>query len=222
MNTPQSLVFVVDDDEPICKAFSRLLGSAGYVVQTFGCAGDFLACADLTSQPACLLLDLGLPDLSGIALQRRLPCRVPTIFVSGHVGARAAIAAMKAGATDFLLKPVDEAPLLEAVERALALARQLFEQRAQSAEIQRRVAQLTPREREVMALVVAGRPNKLVADELGAAEKTIKIHRARVMEKMRAGSLADLVRLAERADLDSPAAQRGDALAGSAEGRRFA
>ncbi|CAG9234676.1 Nodulation protein W [Paraburkholderia tropica] len=205
MTTPQSLVFVVDDDEPVRRAFGRLLGSAGYTVQTFGCAGDFLERADLTSQPACLLLDLGLPDLSGIALQSRLVGRVPIIFVSGHVGTRAAIAAMKAGATDFLLKPVDEGPLLDAVDRALALAQQMFEQRAQHAEIQRRVAQLTPREREVMALVVAGRPNKLVADELGAAEKTIKIHRARVMEKMRAESLAELVRLAERADLGGAA-----------------
>ncbi|WP_233873326.1 response regulator transcription factor [Paraburkholderia adhaesiva] len=203
MNTPTSVVFVVDDDESIRRAFGRLLGSAGYTVQTFGCAGEFLDHADLTSAPACLLLDLKLPDLSGIALQQRLLSSIPIIFVSGHGGIGTAIEAMKAGATDFLLKPVDEKLLLEATDRALALAQQWFEQRAQQAEIQRRVNQLTPREREVMALVVAGRPNKLVADALGAAEKTIKIHRARVMEKMRAESLAELVRLAERAELGS-------------------
>lgn len=205
MNAPTSVVFIVDDDDSIRRAFARLLGSAGYAVQTFGCAVEFLERADLTSAPACLLLDLKLPDLSGIALQQRLLGRVPIIFVSGHGGLHTAIEAMKAGATDFLVKPVDESLLLEATDRALALARQLFEQRAQRAEIQRRVDQLTPREREVMALVVAGRPNKLVADALGAAEKTIKIHRARVMEKMRAESLAELVRLAERADIGGSA-----------------
>ncbi|CAB3808667.1 Response regulator protein TmoT [Paraburkholderia caffeinitolerans] len=198
MNAPTSVVFIVDDDDSIRRAFARLLGSAGYTVQTFGCANEFLERADLSSAPACLLLDLMLPDLSGIALQQRLLGRVPIIFVSGHGGLHTAIEAMKAGATDFLEKPVDESLLLETTERALTLARQLFEQRAQRAEIQRRVDQLTPREREVMALVVAGRPNKLVADALGAAEKTIKIHRARVMEKMRAESLAELVRLADR------------------------
>ncbi|WP_213302688.1 response regulator transcription factor [Paraburkholderia sacchari] len=205
MNASTSVVFIVDDDDSIRRAFARLLGSAGYAVQTFGCATEFLERADLTSAPACLLLDLKLPDLSGIALQQRLLGRVPIIFVSGHGGLPTAIEAMKAGATDFLVKPVDESLLLDATERALTLARQLFEQRAQRAEIQRRVDQLTPREREVMALVVAGRPNKLVADALGAAEKTIKIHRARVMEKMRAESLAELVRLAERADICGPA-----------------
>lgn len=201
MNVPTAVVFIVDDDESVRRAFGRLLASAGYAVQTFACAGEFLDRADLTSAPACLLLDLRLPDLSGIALQQRLLGSVPIIFVSGHGGMRSAIEAMKAGATDFLLKPVDEGLLLDATDRALALARQLFEQRAQQAEIQRRVSQLTPREREVMALIVAGRPNKLVADALGAAVKTIKIHRARVMEKMRAESLAELVRLAERAEL---------------------
>jgi FixJ family two-component response regulator len=145
-----------------------------------------------------------LPDLSGIELQQRLEGRVPIVFVSGHGDMNTAVQAMKAGASDFLTKPIDAQVLFEATSRALERAGQLYEQREQRAEIQRRVEKLTPREREVMALVVTGRPNKLVADELGAAEKTIKIHRARVMEKMKANSLADLVRLMTTFDADAP------------------
>ncbi|MCP3722680.1 response regulator [Paraburkholderia sp. CNPSo 3272] len=204
MNSPASIVFVVDDDEHVRNALCRLLRSGGYTVEAYGSAGAFLQGADLTGAPACLLLDLQLPDLSGIDLQQRLEGRVPIVFVSAHGDMNTAVRAMKAGASDFLTKPIDAQVLFEATSRALERAGQLYEQREQRAEIQRRVEKLTPREREVMALVVTGRPNKLVADELGAAEKTIKIHRARVMEKMKANSLADLVRLMTTFDADAP------------------
>ncbi|MEM5310236.1 response regulator [Paraburkholderia sp. JHI869] len=204
MTSPTSIVFVVDDDEHVRNALSRLLRSGGYTAEAYGSASAFLDGADLTSAPACLLLDLQLPDLSGIELQRRLEGRVPIVFVSAHGDMGTAVQAMKAGASDFLTKPIDARVLFEATSRALERACQLFEQREHRAEIQRRVEKLTPREREVMALVVTGRPNKLVADELGAAEKTIKIHRARVMEKMKANSLADLVRLMTTFDSGVP------------------
>ncbi|WP_042270183.1 response regulator transcription factor [Paraburkholderia heleia] len=204
MNSPTPIVFVVDDDEHVRNALCRLLRSGGYTAQAYGSASAFLHGADLTGAPACLLLDLQLPDLSGIELQQRLEGSVPIVFVSGHGDMNTAVRAMKAGASDFLTKPIDAQVLFEATARALERACHLYEQREQRAEIQRRVEKLTPREREVMALVVTGRPNKLVADELGAAEKTIKIHRARVMEKMKANSLADLVRLMTTFDADAP------------------
>jgi FixJ family two-component response regulator len=195
MNATTPVVFVVDDDEHVRNALCRLLRSGGYTVQAYDCARAFIECADLTNAPACLLLDLHMPDLSGIELQQRLGGVVPIVFISAHGDLSTAVQAMKAGATDFLTKPIDEQVLFDAAGRALERAQRLFERREQHAEIQRRVDRLTPREREVMALVVAGRLNKVVADELGAAEKTIKIHRARVMEKMQADSLADLVRI---------------------------
>ncbi|CAG9238550.1 Response regulator protein TodT [Paraburkholderia tropica] len=215
MNTPASVVFVVDDDEHVRNALSRLLRSNGYCVQAYESASAFMHGADLRRAPACLLLDLQLPDLSGIELQRQLDGRIPIIFISAHGDFGPAIAAMKAGAMDFLIKPVHESVLFEATERALECARRCFEQRELSEEIQRRVATLTPREREVMALVVSGRANKIIACELGAAEKTIKIHRARVMEKMGADSLANLVHLHSHCDLIDPPApsrQRTDAI----------
>jgi len=202
MNSSTSTVFVVDDDEHVRNALCRLLKSGGYTAEAYGSASAFLEDADLASAPACLLLDLQLPDLSGIELQRRLDGIVPIVFVSAHGDMTTAVEAMKAGASDFLTKPIDARVLFDATSKALERAQQLFEQREQRAEIQRRVEKLTPREREVMALVVTGRPNKLVADELGAAEKTIKIHRARVMEKMKANSLADLVRLMTTFDFE--------------------
>jgi FixJ family two-component response regulator len=177
------VVFVVDDDEHVRTALARLIRSAGYRVETFDSAEAFIERADLGSCPACLLL----------ALQRRLHEWLPIIFISGHGDLGSAVDAMKAGATDFLPKPVSDSVLLDVLERA----RRMFESRAERVDIQSRLDHLTPREREVMTLAVAGYLNKQVASELGAAEMTIKIHRARVMEKMKAGSLAELVRLAE-------------------------
>ena len=203
-NSLTSLVFVVDDDEHVRNALCRVLRSGGYTVQAYSCASAFMDGADLKSVPACLLLDLQLPDFSGIELQRRLDGIVPIVFVSAQGDTHTAVEAMKAGAMDFLAKPVDASVLLEVTARAFAHAQRLFAQREQRAEIQRRIDKLTPREREVMALVVTGRMNKLVANELGAAEKTVKIHRGRVMEKMKADSLAELVRMLVASGLDAP------------------
>ncbi|HEY4802700.1 MAG TPA: LuxR C-terminal-related transcriptional regulator [Paraburkholderia sp.] len=197
-------MFVLDDDEHVRNALCRVLRSGGYTVQDYGCASAFMQGADLTSAPACLLLDLQLPDFSGIELQRRLDGIVPIVFISAQGGMNTAVEAMKAGATDFLTKPVDAAVLIEVTAGALARAQRLFAQRLHRAEVQRRIDSLTPREREVMALIVRGRLNKLVADELGAAEKTVKIHRARVMEKMKVTSLAELVHLLVASGLDMP------------------
>jgi FixJ family two-component response regulator len=200
VNELPSVVFVVDDDEHVRNALARLIRVAGYRVETFASAEAFIERVDRKGGPACLLLDLQLPGLNGLALQRQLHEWLPIIFLSGHGDMSSAIDAMKAGAVDFLPKPVSEDVLLDALERALERARRIFASRAELADIQRRVNLLTPREHEVMTLVVAGYLNKQVASELGAAEKTIKIHRARVMEKMNAGSLAELVRLAEKVD----------------------
>ena len=204
-NTPAPIVSIVDGDEHVRAALCRLLRDSGYTARAYDSATAFLQDVDLENSPACLLLDLELPDYSGIELQRRLDGIVPIVFISAHGDMTTAVAAMKAGATDFLAKPVDALALLDATARALERACQLFTRRKERAEIQSRVDRLTPREREVMALVVKGRPNKLVADELGAAEKTIKIHRARVMEKMQVRSLADLVRLVVGAQSDDEA-----------------
>jgi len=204
MNGMPSVVFVVDDDANVRTAFARVIRSGGYRVETFESAEAFIERADLASCPACLLLDLQLPNLSGLELQRQLHAGLPIIFISGHGDLHVAVDAMKAGAMDFLAKPVNDTVLLDAIERALGQARQLFESRLELADIQSRVEHLTPREREVMMLVVEGRLNKEVASELGAAEKTIKIHRARVMEKMKAGSIVELVRLADKANSAPP------------------
>ncbi|MCP3713290.1 response regulator [Paraburkholderia sp. CNPSo 3274] len=204
MNAPSSIVFVVDDDEHVRNALCRVLRSFAFSVQAFESASAFAQGADLTNAPSCLLLDLQLPDLNGIELQRQLGGIMPIVFISAHGELGTAVQAMKAGATDFLAKPVEASVLIEATGRALERGRQLFEQRGLRAEIERRVASLSPREREVMALVVTGRPNKLVARELGTAEKTIKIHRAHVMQKMRVTSLAALVRLVLRHGLTGP------------------
>jgi FixJ family two-component response regulator len=174
-------------------------------VETFGSAEAFIEDADLADGPACMLLDLQLPALSGLGLQDRVHTVLPIIFISGRGTLDLAVAAMKAGAADFLSKPIAESTLLQAIERAFERARTMFEWRAERAEIQRRADQLTRREREVMALVFEGYLNKQIASELGAAEKTIKIHRGRVMEKMKAHSVAELVRLAGKLQSDPTA-----------------
>jgi FixJ family two-component response regulator len=199
MNDAASLIFIVDDDAPVRRALARLLRCAGYRVEAFESARSFLAGADLTSCPSCLLLDLQLPDGNGLELQRELNAMLPIIFITGHGDIGTSVDAMKAGATDFLVKPLRDTVLLKVIERALKLAAQMFERRQELADIRMRLARLTPREREVMALVVTGRLNKQVAGDLGIAEKTIKIHRARVMEKMEARTFVDLIHLADKA-----------------------
>jgi FixJ family two-component response regulator len=193
-------VFLVDDDPSVRKALTRLLKSAGYEVEAFASAHDFLdhPCGD---GDACLVLDIRMPGLSGIDLQRQLnntKSLLPVIFITGHGDIPTSVNAMKAGAADFLPKPFKDKDLLRAVEQALARSAGELAARNEVNEIQQRVASLTPREREVLEHVVSGQLNKQVAYDLGTVEKTIKVHRARVMQKMGVESLADLVRVAER------------------------
>jgi FixJ family two-component response regulator len=194
-------VFLVDDDASVRRALARLIKSAGHQVQTFASAREFLGTKTCGEEAACLVLDVRMPDLTGIDLQRELQTlkrNVPIVFITGHGDIPMSVQAMKAGAVDFLSKPVRDTDLLRAIKQALARAVHDRTERNELEDIQRRVEKLTPREREVMALVVRGLLNKQVAFELGTVEKTIKVHRARVMEKMQAESLADLVRLAEK------------------------
>jgi FixJ family two-component response regulator len=201
---PQSIVFVVDDDASVRKALGRLLRSAGYAFESFPSAGAFLERSSPVC-PACVILDLRMPGLSGLELQHALATAGRSesiIFITGHADIPACANAMKAGAIDFLLKPFRNEDLLNAVTRSLERAERLFCERTERTKIQALVHQLTPREHQVMELVIAGRLNKQIAAELGASEKTIKVHRGRVMQKLRVPSVAELVRLAEK--LGSP------------------
>jgi len=194
-------VFLVDDDASVRRALARLIKSAGHQVQTFASAREFLGTNADVEEAACLLLDVRMPGLTGMDLQRELQTmnnKLPIVFITGHGDIPMSVKAMKAGAVDFLPKPVKDTDLLRAIEQAIARAYRDRAERKTIEDIQRRVEKLTPREREVMALVASGMPNKLIAFELGTVEKTIKVHRARVMEKMQVGSLAELVRSAER------------------------
>jgi len=198
LNEATPLVFVIHIDDDVRQATTRLLRSADYHVEAYGCAQIFLEVADFNHRPACALIDLQLPDRAGLILQQKLRSTLPIVFMSGHRDVASVVEAMKGGATEFLLKPVRSALLLDTIGRAIALSRELYISRQELVDIRARVSRLTPRERQVMTLVVAGYPNKQVADALGAAEKTIKVHRARVMEKMKARSLPELVRLADK------------------------
>jgi len=197
-------VFVVDDDQKILSAMSRLLGLAGYDVETYESSGAFLAHHD-PQIPGCALLDIGLGDGDGLTLQHALlerkPAR-PIIFLTGCDDVSTGVRAMKAGAVDYLTKPVSEVDLLAAIEKALEADRRSRAMRDESAKFEQRIEQLTPREREVMAHVVRGRLNKQIANDLGIVEKTVKVHRARVMEKLGVRSVAALV----QAVLKAPAA----------------
>ncbi|MFL9961313.1 response regulator [Paraburkholderia sediminicola] len=198
MSRAAARVFIVDDDERVRCALARLLRASGYHVESFDSPEALLNRADLASVPACLILDLQMPGMTGLEVQRNLDQLLPIVFLTGHGDIGSSVEAMKGGALDFLPKPVCESLLLAAVDRALKRACVEWTQRSERAELQERVNHLTRREREVMALVLTGRLNKQVASDLGAAEKTIKIHRARVMEKMKARSIVELVRLAEK------------------------
>ncbi|HTO77666.1 MAG TPA: response regulator transcription factor [Thermoanaerobaculia bacterium] len=199
-------VFVVDDDPGVRKSLARLLRSAGLEPIAFESPQEFLR--TLGAEPAgCAILDVTMPGLDGLTLQRELTSRgseLPVIFLTGHGDVPKSVQAMKGGAKDFLTKPVDDEVLLDAVRRALEVDRAGRESRRERTEIQKRLAALTPREREVMEGVVAGRLNKQIASDLGISEKTVKVHRGRVMEKMAASSVAELVRMADRAALRRP------------------
>jgi len=190
-------VSVVDDDVLVRRALGRLLQSAGFAVQTFGSARDFLA-QPIEQAPGCIVVDLSMPGLDGLELQRVLAesdDSRPVVFISGQGSITSSVDAMKAGAVDFLTKPIDETTLLGAVRAAIEKDRAAREVRASRAAIEARLATLTPREHDVLQLVVAGRLNKQIGAELGTAEKTVKVHRARMMRKMQVDSLADLVRI---------------------------
>jgi FixJ family two-component response regulator len=201
-----STVFVVDDDVSFRRSTERLLRLAGFNVRVFGSAGEFLA-AGPAEGPACLVLDVRMPGLSGLDLQRELAkagIAIPIIFITGHGDIAMSVKAMKAGAVEFLTKPLRKQQLLDAIEQALARDRAAREERAKLGDLRARYESLTRREREVIAHVVSGLLNKQIAAKLNTVEKTIKFHRAHIMEKMQAGSLAELVRMA--ADLGvSPA-----------------
>jgi FixJ family two-component response regulator len=199
-------VHVVDDDAGMRKALGRILEAAGYAVRAYASAGDFLL-AEKVEGPACLVLDVRMPGPSGLELQNALAKQsdpLPIIFLSGHGDIPMTVRALKAGAVDFLTKPVEGKALLAAVETALAQDAARRGERDERRALQERYETLSLREREVFAQVVTGKLNKQIAGDIGAAERTVKAHRARVMEKMQAGSVADLVRMAER--LGVPAA----------------
>ena len=198
--TSTGLVYIVDDEPGMRKALTRLLVAEGFDVLSFASADEFLA-AVRPAEAGCLVLDVAMPGTDGLALQAELVRRgvdLPILFLTGHGDIPMSVRAMKAGAVDFLAKPVDDAVLLKEVREALALARA---RRASSAELEslrRRLDSLTPREREVLEHLLAGKLNKQIAAALGTVEQTIKVHRGRVMEKMDVASMADLVRIAER------------------------
>ncbi len=201
----EAVIAIVDDDESAREGLSSLLRSAGLHVQTFSSAQDFLARARANA-PSCLLLDLQMPGLSGLDLQKRMAefeLNVPIVFLTGHGDIPASVQAMKAGAIEFLTKPFDEHTLLRAIQEALERAQFTRTQRAQMSELRDRYESLTAREQQVMQQVVSGLLNKQIAAELNIAEYTVKIHRGRVMRKMHADSLADLVRMAQRLDIHS-------------------
>ena len=203
MSDSKEIVFLVDDDASVLKGLGRLLAAAGFEISAFESPQQFLEHFD-GSAPGCLVLDVAMPGLNGMELQQALTARgsaLPIVFLTGHGDVPTSVQAMKRGAADFLTKPVDESDLLAAIRSAFEKGRELRKAQAETAEIERRLATLTPREREVLQHVVAGKRNKQVASELGTVEKTVKVHRARVMEKMQAQSLAELVRLAERAGI---------------------
>jgi FixJ family two-component response regulator len=201
MNSAQPTIFVVDDDASVLRGLARLIRSAGYAVATFDSAAQFLSCGDAEG-PGCVLIDLRMPGMNGLELQeavRRSGCALPIIFISGETDVPATVQAMKAGALDFLTKPFDEQQLLHAIAAALDHDSAWRADRADRQCASARFASLTPREQEVCLLVTRGLLNKQIAYQLGNTEKTVKVHRARVMEKMGVTSVAELVRLVDRA-----------------------
>jgi FixJ family two-component response regulator len=198
------MVFAVDDDPSMREALSRLFRSIGMRAQIFASAEDFLI-FERPDLPACLVLDVRLPGLSGLELQRELAgLAIPIIFITGHGDIPMSVQAMKAGAVEFLTKPFRDQVLLDAIRQAIQCDRANRKRKAEIAEQHAKYASLTQREREVLALVVTGLLNKQIAAQLGISEFTVKIHRRGVMQKMRAASVADLVRMAEKLDMPDP------------------
>ena len=202
MTETEPIVFIVDDDDSVRKSLARLITSVGLKVETFSSANAFLK-RDSYDGPAGLVLDVRMPGLSGLDLQTELAKAERTlsiVFITGHGNIPMSVQAIKAGAVDFLEKPFEDQALLDAVNLAIQKDSAARQRQAELSLIQQRVDSLTPREHEVFALVVTGMLNKQIAFELGTSEKTIKVHRARVMQKMKADSIADLVRMSEKID----------------------
>jgi RNA polymerase sigma factor (sigma-70 family) len=200
MKMADATVILVDDDSSFRRAVERLLRSVGLTANTFASAQEFLQ-YELPAGPTCLVLDVRMPEISGLDLQNHLTAagyRIPIIFLTGHGTVPVSVQAMKAGAVDFLQKPCEDQTLLQAIYGALNQAQQAWSDEAERHTLQQRLQTLTPREHDVFALVVTGMLNKQIAAALGMSEKTVKIHRARVMQKMHAVSLAELVRMADK------------------------
>jgi two-component system, LuxR family, response regulator FixJ len=194
---PNETVFVVDDDTAVRQGLRFMLRAAGYSVEAFPSARSFLEDYD-PRRGGCLLLDVQMPQMTGLELQQRINVRgwrIPVIFITGHGTVPLAISAMKAGAFDFIEKPLREDALLESIERALHWNDRAYEERLERATLQARVASLTPREREVFELVARGEPNKVIARHLGISFRTVELHRAHIIEKLQARSLSDLIRM---------------------------
>ncbi len=201
----KSTVFVVDDDQAMRNSLKWLIESVGVQVESFASADEFLAQYQ-PGRAGCLVLDVRMPGMSGLELQEHLVrqnIHIPAVIITGHGDVPMAVRAMKAGAVDFIEKPFNDEALLDAIRRAIAYEEQQRSQQSEHLQIQQRLSHLTPREHEVMEMVTEGKSNKEIANALGVSAKTIEAHRARVMEKMQAGSLAELVRMALAVDSDA-------------------
>ncbi len=208
MTEPESIVFVVDDDPSVRRAIKRFIGSVGLQVELFGSAKELLT-SELPNVPSCLVLDIRLPGTSGLDLQRHLAeanIKIPIVFITAHGDIPMTVRAMKAGAIEFLPKPFRDQDLLDAVHLALERDRARRQQDSEIAVLRKRFDSLSPREREVVAMVVSGMLNKQIAAQIGTSENTVKAHRSRAMEKMQANSLAELVKMVEGLKVPLPRA----------------
>lgn len=204
------IILIVDDDRRICEAVSELLSSFDLRSVAFGSAAEYMA-YQKPDVPACLVLDVELPDINGLDLQSRIAQgnHPPIVFITGHGNIPSSVRAIKTGAVDFLTKPFKDADLIRAIHAALSKDREVRQKRAELAELRQRFSTLTPREREALPLVISGLLNKQAAAELGISEVTMQIHRGKIMQKMQAESLADLVRMAAALDIPVTRSRRG-------------
>ncbi len=205
MNNRRPIVYIVDDDVSVCRALSLLLKSHGFKVETFMRAADFLALRH-PKLPSCLVLDILLPDINGFALQKAMAARqlaIPIVFITGHGDIPMSVKGMKAGAIDFLPKPFTKKKLLDAITQAILKSKAQNKKQAEISKIERRVKTLSPRELEVFRLVAKGMLSKQIARKRGTALQTIKVHRGRVMQKMQAKTVTELIRFAQKADITS-------------------